>query len=101
MAIVKAKPTSPGRRGVIQIKSDLYKGKPLKSLTQSKSKNGGRNNNGRINKVLDENGTESTLYNSIAKHPMIENEEEALSIFKNSLTDKIQGSNIKFTQYIN
>ncbi len=48
MAIVKAKPTSPGRRGVIQIKSDLYKGKPLKSLTQAKSKNGGRNNNGRI-----------------------------------------------------
>ena len=48
MAIIKAKPTSPGRRGVIAIKSDLYKGKPLKSLTQAKSKNGGRNNNGRI-----------------------------------------------------
>ena len=48
MAIIKAKPTSPGRRGVIAIKTDLYKGKPLKSLTQAKSKNGGRNNNGRI-----------------------------------------------------
>ena len=34
MAIIKAKPTSPGRRGVISIKTDLYKGKPLKSLTQ-------------------------------------------------------------------
>ena len=48
MAIIKAKPTSPGRRGVIAIKTDLYKGKPLKSLTQAKSKKGGRNNNGRI-----------------------------------------------------
>jgi large subunit ribosomal protein L2 len=48
MAIIKAKPTSPGRRGVIAIKSDLHKGKPHKALIQSKSKNGGRNNNGRI-----------------------------------------------------
>ena len=38
MAIVKSKPTSPGRRGLISIKSDLYKGKPHKSLTQSKAK---------------------------------------------------------------
>ncbi len=34
MAVIKAKPTSPGRRGVIAVKSDLYKGKPLKSLTE-------------------------------------------------------------------
>ncbi len=48
MTIVKAKPTSPARRHVVSVKSDLHKGKPLKSLTQAKSKNGGRNNNGRI-----------------------------------------------------
>ena len=48
MAIVKSKPTSPGRRGLISIKSDLYKGKPHKSLIQAKAKKGGRNNNGRI-----------------------------------------------------
>ena len=48
MAIINAKPTSPGRRGVIAVKSDLYKGKPLKSLTRVKSKNGGRNNNGTV-----------------------------------------------------
>ncbi|NCX42152.1 MAG: 50S ribosomal protein L2, partial [Proteobacteria bacterium] len=40
MAVIKAKPTSPGRRGVIAVKADLYKGKPLKSLTRVKSKNG-------------------------------------------------------------
>ena len=48
MAVIKAKPTSPGRRGVITIKSDLYKGRPHKALLEKKSKNGGRNNNGRI-----------------------------------------------------
>jgi len=48
MAIIKSKPTSPGRRGLISVKSDLHKGKPHKSLIESKSKKGGRNNNGRI-----------------------------------------------------
>ena len=48
MAVIKAKPTSPGRRGVVSVERDLYKGKPWKSLVVSKSKNGGRNNNGRI-----------------------------------------------------
>ena len=48
MAIIKSKPTSPGRRGLISVKSDLHKGKPHKSLIESKSKSGGRNNNGRI-----------------------------------------------------
>ena len=48
MTIVKSKPTSPGRRGLISVKSDLHKGKPYKSLIEPKAKNGGRNNNGRI-----------------------------------------------------
>ena len=49
MAIVKAKPTSPGRRFVVKITSpDLYKGRPYAPLVESKSKTGGRNNNGRI-----------------------------------------------------
>ncbi|PKL95596.1 MAG: 50S ribosomal protein L2 [Gammaproteobacteria bacterium HGW-Gammaproteobacteria-8] len=49
MAIVKAKPTSPGRRGVVSVKHDhIWKGRPLESLTESKKSNGGRNNVGRI-----------------------------------------------------
>jgi len=49
MAIVKAKPTSPGRRFVVSIKNDeLHKGAPHKPLLEKKSKSGGRNNNGRI-----------------------------------------------------
>jgi len=50
MAIIKkAKPTSPGRRFVVQIvEPKLHKGKPHAALLEKKSKSGGRNNNGRI-----------------------------------------------------
>jgi large subunit ribosomal protein L2 len=49
MAIVKAKPTSPGRRGLVRVRHDhLWKGKPYESLTEAKKSSGGRNNNGRI-----------------------------------------------------
>ncbi|MGF1703755.1 50S ribosomal protein L2 [Photobacterium makurazakiensis] len=49
MAIVKCKPTSPGRRHVVKVvNSDLHKGKPYAPLLEKKSKTGGRNNNGRI-----------------------------------------------------
>ncbi len=49
MAIVKAKPTSPGRRGVVQVKHDhLHKGAPYPGLVEKQSKSGGRNNAGRI-----------------------------------------------------
>ena len=49
MAIVKCKPTSPGRRHVVKIvNQELYKGKPFAALLDRKSKSGGRNNNGRI-----------------------------------------------------
>jgi large subunit ribosomal protein L2 len=49
MAIVKCKPTSPGRRHLVKVvNNDLYKGKPFAPLLESKSKSGGRNNGGRI-----------------------------------------------------
>ena len=49
MAIVKTKPTSPGRRFVVKVVNpDLHKGKPHSALVEKKSKNGGRNNAGRI-----------------------------------------------------
>jgi len=49
MASVKSKPTSPGRRFVVSVKTDgLWKGKPHAPLLEPKSKSGGRNNNGRI-----------------------------------------------------
>ncbi len=49
MAIVKRKPTSAGRRHVVNVVgNDLHKGAPHKALLEKQSKNGGRNNNGRI-----------------------------------------------------
>jgi large subunit ribosomal protein L2 len=49
MPLVKVKPTSPGRRAVVKVVNpDLYKGRPVDSLTESQSKKAGRNNNGRI-----------------------------------------------------
>ncbi len=49
MAIVKTKPTSPGRRFVVKVvNKELHKGAPEHSLTESMSKSGGRNNAGRI-----------------------------------------------------
>ena len=49
MALKTFNPTSPSRRNLVQVdRSDLYKGRPEKSLTKGKSKKGGRNNTGRI-----------------------------------------------------
>jgi len=49
MAILKSKPTSPGRRFVISIKTpELHKGAPYEPLVEKKNRNGGRNNAGRV-----------------------------------------------------
>ncbi|WP_349357383.1 50S ribosomal protein L2 [Stappia sp.] len=48
MALKTFNPTSPGRRQLVQVdRSALYKGKPVKTLTEGLSKTGGRNNHGR------------------------------------------------------
>jgi large subunit ribosomal protein L2 len=49
MAVVKSKPTSAGRRFVVNVvESELHKGKPYDALLEKKTKSGGRNNAGRI-----------------------------------------------------
>lgn len=49
MALKSFNPTSPGRRQLVTVdRSHLYKGRPVKSLTEGLSKKGGRNNRGRI-----------------------------------------------------
>jgi large subunit ribosomal protein L2 len=49
MAIIKTKPTSPGRRFVIKVVNpELHKGEPHWPLVESQNRNGGRNNAGRI-----------------------------------------------------
>lgn len=49
MALKTFKPTSPGRRQLVMVdRSELWKGKPYKALTEGLVSSGGRNNNGRI-----------------------------------------------------
>jgi large subunit ribosomal protein L2 len=49
MALKSYNPTTPSQRQLVIVdRSGLYRGKPIKSLTEGKSSTGGRNNNGRI-----------------------------------------------------
>jgi large subunit ribosomal protein L2 len=49
MALKTFKPTTPGRRQLVQVdRSELWKGKPEKALTEGLRSKGGRNNTGRI-----------------------------------------------------
>jgi large subunit ribosomal protein L2 len=49
MALKTFKPTTPSQRNLVLVdRSELYKGKPVKALTEGLRKSGGRNNTGRI-----------------------------------------------------
>ncbi|MCK5574201.1 MAG: 50S ribosomal protein L2 [Sphingomonadales bacterium] len=49
MALKTYKPNTPGQRGLVQVSREgLWKGKPVKGLTEGLTKSGGRNNTGRI-----------------------------------------------------
>ena len=49
MAIIKVKPTSPGRRGLQKVVTEgLYKGKPFAPLLRKKKQSAGRNHHGKI-----------------------------------------------------
>ena len=49
MALKQYKPNTPSTRGLVLVdRAELWKGRPVKSLTEGLTKSGGRNNNGRI-----------------------------------------------------
>ena len=49
MALKTFKPVTPGLRQLVIVdRKDLYKGKPVKQLTEGKASSGGRNNHGRV-----------------------------------------------------
>ena len=49
MALKTFNPTTPGQRQLVMVdRSSLYKGKPVKALTEGKHSSGGRNATGRI-----------------------------------------------------
>jgi large subunit ribosomal protein L2 len=62
MALLRSKPTSPGRRFVVTVKTPgLHKGRPVKSLTTAKKSTAGRNSKGRIT-VRHRGGGHKQLY---------------------------------------
>ncbi len=65
MALKTYKPMTPGQRGLVQVdRSGLYKGRPVKTLTEGLSKKGGRNSHGRIT-VRRRGGGHKRLYRVI------------------------------------
>ena len=62
MALKSYKPTTPSQRQLVLVdRSALYKGKPVKSLTEGKSSSGGRNNMGRVTVRFRGGGHKRTL----------------------------------------
>ena len=65
MALKKYNPTTPSQRGLVRVdKSELWKGRPHKPLTEGLTKSGGRNNLGRITS-RHRGGGHKRLYNLI------------------------------------
>ena len=65
MAIRNMKPTTNGQRGISKlINSEITTNKPEKSLLETKSKNAGRNNQGKIT-VRHQGGGEKRKYRKI------------------------------------
>lgn len=65
MAVVKTKPTSPGRRSQVNLRNkELHEGRPHSALVTSKGRKGGRNNAGRIT-VRHRGGGHRQLYRVI------------------------------------
>ena len=62
MALKSYKPTTPSQRQLVIVdRSGLYKGKPVKALTEGKSSSGGRNNTGRVTVRFRGGGHKRTL----------------------------------------
>ena len=62
MALKSYKPTTPGQRGLVLIdRSELWKGRPVKHLTEGLNRSGGRNNTGRIT-MFHQGGGAKRLY---------------------------------------
>ena len=62
MALKSFKPITPSLRQLVIVdRSELYKGKPLKALTEGKSSTGGRNNLGRVTVRFRGGGHKRTL----------------------------------------
>src|SRR5258706_16105344 len=64
MALKTYNPTTPGQRQLVMVdRSALYKGKPVKTLTEGKQSSGGRNNTGRQGERFSRGGHQKDYHN--------------------------------------
>lgn len=97
MILLKMKPTSPGRRGMVKISNvNLYSGRPLKKLIKKKKKSSGRNNNGRIT-VRHIGGKHKRYYRII---DFLRNKDDVPSIVKRIEYDPNRSANIALLYYL-
>jgi large subunit ribosomal protein L2 len=97
MAIVKCKPTSPGRRHVVKVVTpELHKGKPFAGLLEEKRKTGGRNNNGRIT-TRHQGGGHKRLYRII---DFKRNKDEIVANVASIQYDPNRSANIALLNYV-
>ena len=72
MALKTFKPTTPSLRQLVLVdRSALYKGKPVKALTEGKTSTGGRNNNGRITVALPRRRPQADLSHRRLQAPQV------------------------------
>lgn len=97
MILLKMKPTSPGRRGMVKISNvNLYSGRPLKKLIKKKKKSSGRNNSGRIT-VRHMGGKHKRYYRII---DFLRNKDNIPSIVKRIEYDPNRSANIALLYYL-
>src|ERR1700759_4541135 len=73
MALKTYKPSTPGLRQLAIVnRSELYKGKPVKKLTEGKPEKGGRNNHGHITVRFRGGGHKQTYRTVDFKRPKTE-----------------------------
>ena len=69
MALKKFNPTTPSQRNLVLVdKSALYKGGPVKKLTEGLSKTGGRNNSGHVTSWQKGGGHKQEVHASFDKY---------------------------------
>ena len=97
MALLKVRPTSPGRRAVVKIvNKEIYKGRPFAQLTEKQSQKAGRNNSGRIT-IRHRGGGHKHLYRKI---DFLRNKDNITAVVETIEHDPNRSANIALLCYV-
>ena len=97
MALLKVRPTSPGRRSVVKIvNKEIFKGRPFAQLTEKQSQKAGRNNSGRIT-IRHRGGGHKHLYRKI---DFLRNKDNITAVVETIEHDPNRSANIALLCYV-